>query len=186
MAEVRRSNRNQVRKDYKLLSQGKEQKSGIGNVRENESETNPEHLPVLPSQSSSDSPELTRASASPSPLSPPPGESPPSPSASPSTSLPPSPPSREKLTVEQQLALVRRLYLDPKFVGSFSGIKIMQREIFLTQHQHIPLNIVAQALRSIPMYLMEMKPIRKYPVAKFDVFTRGEVVQGKENSTNKG
>ena len=88
--------------------------------------------------------------------------------------------SDKKLTEKEQFSLVRQLYLDPAFKGSFAGIKIMQREIFLQEHQHVPLIVVAKALRTIPTYLMHMKPIRKYPIATYDVFTIGENVQGKK------
>jgi hypothetical protein len=91
-----------------------------------------------------------------------------------------SPKTLSTFSRDDQIALVRRLYLETKFQGSFSGIKVMKREIFLKTNMHVPVNVIAEALRSIPTYLMHMKPVRKYPVAQYDVSTIGEVVQGRK------
>ena len=161
---MRRSARNVPRKDYKLFAAGKPQ---------------PSEAPLVPPPPPSPPPALPRI-----PTPPPPATSatpPPSPSATPSPTPPPSPPTLprgQKLSEKEELQLVKRLYLDVQFRGSFSGVKTMQREIFLAKGRHIPLDIVAKALKEIPMYLMHMRPVRNFKVASFSLTTVGECVQG--------
>lgn len=84
----------------------------------------------------------------------------------------------EQLTEEQQLDLVKDLYQNPVFRGSFAGIQTMKRELFLQYGLHIPISIVSQAMRSIPSYLMHQIPIRRNQLtAHYQVFTMGETLQ---------
>jgi hypothetical protein len=158
---MRRSTRNVDRKDYKLLSEGKT--------------APPVKETVLPS---TPPPPLPAAPPSPVPSTTSAGET----TTPPTTPPPPPPPADLSLPEKDQIDLVRKLYLDVKFPGSFSGGKIMQQEVFLKTGLNIPIEVVYKALQTIPTYLTNMRPIRKFPVAKYDVFTMGEVVQGK-NST---
>jgi hypothetical protein len=82
------------------------------------------------------------------------------------------------LTEKGQFDLVRQLFLNKDFPGSFSGIRNMQRQIFLARKIHIPINVVASALRSIPAYLMHLSPVRKFETGHFETTTIGENVQG--------
>lgn len=159
--KMRRSSRNVVRKDYKLLSEGKPQPSTAAAA------SPPPSPPPPPPQSptpASPSPTPSSASSSPSPTPP----------ASPAT-----PPPGEKLSERQQIQLIRRLYLNVQFRGSFSGVKTMKREVFLTKGQDIPLSVVAKALREIPSYIMHLRPPQNFKTAHMDTTTIGESVQGK-------
>jgi hypothetical protein len=86
--------------------------------------------------------------------------------------------SDSDLTEEEKFDLVRNLYLDETFPGSFSGVINMERQIFLIKHIYISRKIIAKALRSIPSYLMHLSPVRKYPTGHFEATTIGENVQG--------
>ena len=79
-------------------------------------------------------------------------------------------------------AMVRNLYLNSQFTAAFSGIRNMQKEIFLQNKVHVPLDVVARALRSVPSYLMHLtNKQKKAPTAHYDVFTIGELVQVKQH-----
>lgn len=83
------------------------------------------------------------------------------------------------LSDEEQYQLVRRLFLDKRFPGSFSGIRTMQREIYLRRHIHVNINIIVRALRSIPSYLYHLTPVRRnQPTGHEETFTIGENMQG--------
>jgi hypothetical protein len=167
---MRRSSRQILRPNYKLLSQGKPQTFAA----------------VAKEASLSPSPPPTRSLTPPlpprSPTPPPPRS--PTPARSPSPQPPsPTPGSGQKLTEQEQMMLVRKLYLSPEFSGSFSGVRRVQREIFLTQGIHVPFNLVSRSLRAIPSYLQHLRKVRHYPMARYEVTTIGEAVQISETSS---
>jgi hypothetical protein len=86
--------------------------------------------------------------------------------------------SHTDLTDQQKFELVRLSFLDRDFPGSYSGIKNMQRQLFLIKHIHVPISIVAKALRSIPAYLMHIVPVRRFETGHYEATTIGENVQG--------
>jgi hypothetical protein len=99
-------------------------------------------------------------------------------SRSPSVSTEEESDDEDVTTDDGKFELVRKLFLDESFPGSFSGIRNMQRQIFLAKHIHIPINIIARALRSIPSYVMHLSPVRKFPTGHFEATTLGQNVQG--------
>jgi hypothetical protein len=81
------------------------------------------------------------------------------------------------LTEAQKIALVKRLYRDVNFSGSFSGINNMQRSIFLEKGIHVRRALVNKALNEIPTYVQHLRPIRKFERSHYNVTAFGEVCQ---------
>jgi hypothetical protein len=173
---MRRSSRNvEQPKNYKLFADGKLNLTTGKHSDSNEPQVKKKKVVVVPSP------------ATPEPVPPPSSPRPESSTAwpSPPPTPPPSPPppdGENNLSEEDQVALVRRLWLDPRFAGSFTGAKTMAREVFLKTRQKIPMDVVYKALRTVPTYLTHLRPIRQYEVAHYNVSTVGEVVQGKQTT----
>ena len=102
-----------------------------------------------------------------------PPSAPPSPSSSPTpqTATPPPPLPEDnfdvaadvtpgaRLTKDQQIALVKKLYTDQNFSGAFSGIRNLQRSIEREKKIRIPQTIIQQALLSFPHYVTHLPNI---------------------------
>jgi hypothetical protein len=76
-----------------------------------------------------------------------------------------------------KIALVKQLYRDINFSGSFSGINNMQRSIFLEKGIYISRSLINKALNEIPTYVQHLRPIRKFERSKYKVTAFGEVCQ---------
>lgn len=88
---------------------------------------------------------------------------------------------QEKVSAEDEMVdFVKNEYLNQSFSGSYSGIKNLQREIFLKKKVYVPLTMVAKSLKQIPSYLMHLSGKRNNPRAHYDVDTIGETVQGEK------
>jgi hypothetical protein len=81
------------------------------------------------------------------------------------------------LKEEEKINLVKRLYKDIKFSGSFSGINNMQRSIFLETGTHLSRSLIHKALNEIPTYVQHLRPVRTLERSKYKVTAFGEVCQ---------
>ena len=72
---------------------------------------------------------------------------------------------------------ILKLYKDPKFAGSFSGVKTLRDFLYAEKNELIPEKRLYNILKQDPLYLMHMKPVRKFPVRPYDVQSFGNTVQ---------
>jgi len=72
---------------------------------------------------------------------------------------------------------ILKLYKDPTFAGSFSGVKNFRNFLYAEKKELVPEKRLYNILKQDPLYLMHMKPARKYPVRHYDVQSFGNTVQ---------
>lgn len=53
---------------------------------------------------------------------------------------------------------ILNLWQDKNFLGSFSGVKNLQKFLFTDYHEHIPLQRLYNLLKKSPDYLMNLRP----------------------------
>ena len=70
-----------------------------------------------------------------------------------------------------------KLYKDPKFHGSFSGVRTFCDSVFAEKGVKLSIKHVYDVLKTDPLYLMEMKPIRNFPRRSYDVQSYGNLCQ---------
>jgi Integrase core domain len=69
------------------------------------------------------------------------------------------------------------LYNDPKFDGSFSGVKTFRDFLYSEKNELIPEKRLFAILKKDKNYLLHMKPTRKFPTRPYDVQSFGNCVQ---------
>ena len=72
---------------------------------------------------------------------------------------------------------ILQLYKDPKFAGSFSGVRIFRDFLYGEKHELVSVKRLYSILKQDPIYLQHMKPIRKFPIRHYDVQSFGNTVQ---------
>lgn len=72
---------------------------------------------------------------------------------------------------------ILKLYKDPTFEGSFSGVRTFCDFVFAEKGVKLSLKQVYNVLKTDPLYLMQMKPIRKFPTRPYDVQSFGNLYQ---------
>ena len=72
---------------------------------------------------------------------------------------------------------ILKLYTDPTFPGSFSGVKTLRDFLYGEKNELVPEKRLYDILKRYPNYLLHMKPARKFPVRHYDVQSFGNTVQ---------
>ena len=72
---------------------------------------------------------------------------------------------------------IKQLYTDPDFEGSFSGIQRMRHFIEQKYQECISLNRLARIMNSLPEYMYQLKPIRKYNLRSYQVDGFGQLLE---------
>lgn len=72
---------------------------------------------------------------------------------------------------------ILKLYNDPAFDGSFSGIKTFRDFLYSEKHELISEKRLYNIIKTDKNYLLHMKPIRKFPQRPYDVRSFGNCVQ---------
>jgi hypothetical protein len=85
--------------------------------------------------------------------------------------------NEERLIERQQMDLVKKLYKDLSFSGSYSGISNLQRTIFLEKGLHLSKNLITKAVNEIPTYVQHLRSRKKFERSHYDVSAFGEVCQ---------
>ena len=72
---------------------------------------------------------------------------------------------------------ILKLYKDPNFDGSFSGVRTFCDFVFAEKGIKLSPKHVYDVLKTDPLYLMQMKPVRKFPTRPYDVQSFGNLCQ---------
>jgi hypothetical protein len=145
---------------------------------------------VSPAAAAAGAAPLTSAAADAPSTTPP---SPPPESPLPESPPPPSPPrsrasssSEESddeeyrggpLTEKDQIRLIQKYYSDDSFSGAYTGVQNLKRSLLTEKHLNVPLRVVVRAVSEIPSYVRNVPPIQKYPRARYDVSSLGQLFQ---------
>lgn len=70
-----------------------------------------------------------------------------------------------------------KLSQDKNFLGSFSGMKTLQMFLFTDFHEHIPLHRLYSIMKKNPDYLMNLRPVRRFPVRHYQVYSFGQLLE---------
>jgi hypothetical protein len=71
---------------------------------------------------------------------------------------------------------ILRLYQDTDFSGSFSGVKNLKHFIFTDFGQHISEARLYRILRTLPNYVYQIRPVRRYPTRNYQVDSFGKLM----------
>lgn len=72
---------------------------------------------------------------------------------------------------------ILRLYQDKNFPGSFSGVRNFQLFLKTKLNEYVPEKKLFEVLKTLPLYIVHQKPIRKFPRRHYDVRSFGQCVQ---------
>lgn len=72
---------------------------------------------------------------------------------------------------------ILRLAYDKDFSGSFSGIRTLQKMLFLQYHQKIPIQRLYNIMKKSPEYLMNLKPVRQFTRRHYQVYSFGQLLE---------
>ena len=72
---------------------------------------------------------------------------------------------------------LKELYQDPTFYGSFSGARNFQTFLKTDFNEDINLDRIYNVLKTIPSYVISLKPIKRFPRRKYDVAGFGSLLQ---------
>jgi len=72
---------------------------------------------------------------------------------------------------------ILKLYKTPSFGGSFSGVRTFCDFVFVEKGIKLSPSHVYNVLKKDPLYLMQMKPVRKFPTRPYDVQSFGNICQ---------
>lgn len=70
-----------------------------------------------------------------------------------------------------------KLFRDPKFKGSFSGMKNFQLFLKTDLNEHISLQRLYNVVKNYPNYIYQLRPIRKFPTRKYVTNSFGELME---------
>jgi hypothetical protein len=70
-----------------------------------------------------------------------------------------------------------KLWQDPKFMGSFSGVKTLREFLYTDFGEHVPTQRLYNLLKKIPNYIYQLRPRRKFPTRHYDVDSYGKVIE---------
>jgi len=71
---------------------------------------------------------------------------------------------------------ILRLANDKNFSGSFSGVRTLQKMLFLQFHQKIPLQRLYSIMKKSPDYLMNLRPVRQFMRRHYRVYSFGQLL----------
>jgi len=72
---------------------------------------------------------------------------------------------------------ILKLATDKNFGGSFSGAKNLQIFLWLDYHEHVSLARLYNILRKSPDYLMNLRPVRRFPVRHYQISSFGQLLE---------
>lgn len=72
---------------------------------------------------------------------------------------------------------ILKLYQNPNFPGSFSGIKNLKHFIKTDLNEDVSEKRLYAVLKTLPNYIYQLKPIRKFPVRNYVVDSFGELME---------
>lgn len=72
---------------------------------------------------------------------------------------------------------ILRLANDKNFAGSFSGVRTLQKMLYLEYHEKIPLQRLYNVMKKLPDYLMNLKPVRQFTRRHYQVYSFGELME---------
>jgi hypothetical protein len=72
---------------------------------------------------------------------------------------------------------ITKLWQNPNFLGSFSGVKTLQEFLYTDFGEHVPSQRLYNILKKIPNYIYQLRPRRKFPTRHYDVDSYGKVVE---------
>jgi hypothetical protein len=70
-----------------------------------------------------------------------------------------------------------KLWQNPNFMGSFSGVSTMQHFLLTDFGEHISVKRIADILKKIPNYIYQLRPVRKFPTRQYDVDSYGKLIE---------
>lgn len=72
---------------------------------------------------------------------------------------------------------ILKLLQDKSFMGSFSGVKNLQSFLLTDYGEHISLNRLYAILKKSPDYLMNLRPIRRFPKRHYQINSFGQLLE---------
>ena len=72
---------------------------------------------------------------------------------------------------------LKELYQNPTFYGSFSGARNFQIFLKTDYNEDISLDKIYNILKTIPSYVISLKPIKRFPRRKYNVAGFGSLLQ---------
>ena len=72
---------------------------------------------------------------------------------------------------------ILKLYQDPNFPGSFSGVKNLRHFIKTDLNENVSEQRLYSVLKTLPNYIYQLKPIRKYPTRNYVSDSFGELME---------
>lgn len=72
---------------------------------------------------------------------------------------------------------ILRLYQDPNFGGSFSGVKNLKHFMKTDLNENVSEQRLYNVLKTLPNYIYQLKPIRKFPVRNYVSDSFGELME---------
>jgi hypothetical protein len=72
---------------------------------------------------------------------------------------------------------IKKLWQNPSFMGSFSGVASMQHFLFTDYGEHVSAQRLAAILKNIPNYIYQLRPRRKFPTRPYDVDSYGKLLE---------
>lgn len=73
---------------------------------------------------------------------------------------------------------ILQLYQDPSFYGSFSGVKNFQHFLFTDYGYHISSDRLYNLLKTLPNYIYNLRPKRKFPTRSYQIDSFGKLMGG--------
>lgn len=71
---------------------------------------------------------------------------------------------------------LKKLYTDPTFEGSFSGMSSMKHFIEQKFNECVSLNRLYKVMKELPEYVYQLRPKRKYNLRSYDVDGFGQLM----------
>lgn len=69
------------------------------------------------------------------------------------------------------------LYRNPKFSGSFAGVKTFQDALWVEKNENIPQKRLYGILKNYPLYIQHMKTVTKFPQRHYQCTSYGQIVE---------
>jgi len=70
-----------------------------------------------------------------------------------------------------------RLWQDPSFGGSFSGVKNLKHFLFTDLGETVSEQRLYNVLKTVPNYIYQLKPIRKFPTRNYVSDSFGKLME---------
>lgn len=72
---------------------------------------------------------------------------------------------------------ILKLWQDKNFLGSFSGVKNLQKFLFTDYQEHVPAQRLYSILKTSPDYLMNLRPVRKFTRRHYQVYSFAQLIE---------